>query len=223
MSAHAQNFKGSVATSIQTFAIWQYECISDKIVSFLVKVVSTLLTCSRWVVNQISSTIMNILLCFVYKSVTQHWFKSHWSQDCWSSQAWSQSNLTSRRTDWKVSYSASCCNLKLLLSLLFRAYIDALCEEINDTLQEVGQMMVADLSKNFALPNSFLMQVCIAWMIHSNGSLIPRPSHGFQYFMQKTEKKAWPWCEVKYWCNVASNQLQRYWEGTVLGMVKDHH
>lgn len=43
---------------------------------------------------------------------------------------------------------------------LFRAYIDALCEEINDTLQEVGQMMVADLSKNFALPNSFLMQVC---------------------------------------------------------------
>ena len=43
---------------------------------------------------------------------------------------------------------------------LFRAYIDALCEEINDTLQEVGQMIVADLSKNFALPNSFLMQVC---------------------------------------------------------------
>ena len=48
---------------------------------------------------------------------------------------------------------------------LFRSYIDALCEEINDTLQEAGQMMVADLSKNFALPNSFLVQVCGAWMI----------------------------------------------------------
>ena len=36
----------------------------------------------------------------------------------------------------------------------------ALFEEINDTLQEVGQMMVvADLSKDFSLPHDFLMQV----------------------------------------------------------------
>ena len=36
----------------------------------------------------------------------------------------------------------------------------AMCEEINDTLQEVGQMIVADISKNFGLPNDFLMEVC---------------------------------------------------------------
>ena len=35
----------------------------------------------------------------------------------------------------------------------------ALFEEINDTLQEVGQMVVSDLSKDFSLPHDFLMQV----------------------------------------------------------------
>lgn len=35
----------------------------------------------------------------------------------------------------------------------------ALCEEVNDTLQEVGQIVISDLSRNFALPNDFLMQV----------------------------------------------------------------
>ena len=35
----------------------------------------------------------------------------------------------------------------------------ALFEEVNDTLQEVGQMVVADLSKDFSLPHDFLMQV----------------------------------------------------------------
>lgn len=42
---------------------------------------------------------------------------------------------------------------------MFRSYIKAMCEEINDTLQEVGQIAVADLSKNFGLPNDFLMEV----------------------------------------------------------------
>ena len=44
-------------------------------------------------------------------------------------------------------------------ALLCRAYVDALLEEIGDTLQEMGQMAVADLSKNFGLPNEFIMQV----------------------------------------------------------------
>ena len=51
---------------------------------------------------------------------------------------------------------------------IVRHYVAALCEEINDTLQEVGQMTVADLSKSFALPNNFLVQVrtyaCIWYM-----------------------------------------------------------
>lgn len=44
---------------------------------------------------------------------------------------------------------------------ILRNYIDALCEEINDSLQESGQMNVTDISKNFALPNSFLLEVKI--------------------------------------------------------------
>ena len=34
-----------------------------------------------------------------------------------------------------------------------------LCREINDTVQEAGQVSVADLSKNFGLPNKFLVEV----------------------------------------------------------------
>lgn len=47
----------------------------------------------------------------------------------------------------------------LLLLLFWRMYIDALCEEINDSLQENGQMSVADISKSFALSNTFLLEV----------------------------------------------------------------
>ena len=39
--------------------------------------------------------------------------------------------------------------------------MDCLCEEVNDTLQEVGQMSIATLSKNFGLPNDFLVEVCM--------------------------------------------------------------
>ena len=34
-----------------------------------------------------------------------------------------------------------------------------LCDEINDTLQEVGQMTIADLSKDFGLPMDFVLEV----------------------------------------------------------------
>ena len=45
--------------------------------------------------------------------------------------------------------------------LLFsRSYIDRLCEEINDTLQEAGQVSIADLSRNLGLPTDFLLEVC---------------------------------------------------------------
>ena len=46
--------------------------------------------------------------------------------------------------------------------LLFRSYIDALCEEVNETLQEVGQVAISDLSKNFGLPNDFLIEVSMS-------------------------------------------------------------
>ncbi len=37
--------------------------------------------------------------------------------------------------------------------------MNALCEEVNETLQEVGQVSIGDLSRNFSLPNDFLMEV----------------------------------------------------------------
>ena len=51
-----------------------------------------------------------------------------------------------------------CC----LFVFLYRSYVSALCEEVNETLQEVGQVAIADLSRNFGLPNNFLMEVCTA-------------------------------------------------------------
>lgn len=42
-----------------------------------------------------------------------------------------------------------------------RSYLDAMCEEVNDALHEIGQMNVAELSKSFLLPNTFLLEVSI--------------------------------------------------------------
>ena len=46
-----------------------------------------------------------------------------------------------------------------------RSYMNRLCEELNDTLQEVGQLSVATLSKNFGLPNDFLVEVRLRYTI----------------------------------------------------------
>ena len=54
-----------------------------------------------------------------------------------------------------------CLNTGTFGSLTCRRYIDDLCEEINDNLQEVGQMNVADISKSFALPNNFILEVIL--------------------------------------------------------------
>ena len=40
-----------------------------------------------------------------------------------------------------------------------RGYIHHLCDEINDTLQEVGQMSITDLSTSFGLPMDFILEV----------------------------------------------------------------
>ena len=54
-----------------------------------------------------------------------------------------------------------CDNIGLVLCshVLCRSYMQYLCEEINDIIQEEGQASVADLSKNYNLPINFLMQV----------------------------------------------------------------
>ena len=54
-----------------------------------------------------------------------------------------------------------------------------LCEEINDTVQESGQVSVAELSKNLGLPNSFLVEVYSVYIFIL--SLGCRPNH--QMFM----------------------------------------
>lgn len=38
-------------------------------------------------------------------------------------------------------------------------YLDQVAEEINDTLQESGQVIISELSKTFALSTDFLLEV----------------------------------------------------------------
>lgn len=45
------------------------------------------------------------------------------------------------------------------LLLPLRMYLEKMCEEINDTLQEAGQLTVSDLTKEFGLPTAFLLEV----------------------------------------------------------------
>ena len=54
--------------------------------------------------------------------------------------------------------------------MLCRSYIQHLCEEINDIIQEAGQASVTDLSRNFSLPINFLLEVLMC--VHA---------HGYQY------------------------------------------
>eukprot|EP00731_Ephydatia_muelleri_P001090 Em0001g1090a len=42
--------------------------------------------------------------------------------------------------------------------LMSRMYLEKMCEEINDTLQEAGQLTVSDLTKEFGLPTAFLLE-----------------------------------------------------------------
>ena len=40
-----------------------------------------------------------------------------------------------------------------------REYLDRVAEEINETLQESGQVLIGELSKSFGLPADFLLEV----------------------------------------------------------------
>ena len=40
----------------------------------------------------------------------------------------------------------------------FRSYLDTISEEINDSLQEQGQVSLAELTKTYDLPGDFLSQ-----------------------------------------------------------------
>lgn len=42
--------------------------------------------------------------------------------------------------------------------LMNRMHLEKMCEEINDTLQEAGQLTVSDLTKEFGLPTAFLLE-----------------------------------------------------------------
>lgn len=50
-------------------------------------------------------------------------------------------------------------------------YLDQVAEEINDTLQESGQVVISELSKTFTLSTDFLLEVSYAtdyfqWMCY---------------------------------------------------------
>ena len=55
---------------------------------------------------------------------------------------------------------------------LNRSYLDQLAEEVNDTLQESGQVLMAELSRNFGLPLKFLVEVHTQKKTHVCGCLI---------------------------------------------------
>ncbi len=52
----------------------------------------------------------------------------------------------------------------IIIMWSYRGYLDTLCEEINDNLQEMGQLDVSQLSKTFSLPNDFLLEVSIFYL-----------------------------------------------------------
>lgn len=49
--------------------------------------------------------------------------------------------------------------MSLFVACANRSYLDHLAEEVNDTLQESGQVLIAELSRNFGLPLNFLVEV----------------------------------------------------------------
>ena len=44
-------------------------------------------------------------------------------------------------------------------SFSFSSYLDSICEEINDKLEEAGQISIADLTKHYDLPGDFMYDV----------------------------------------------------------------
>lgn len=53
--------------------------------------------------------------------------------------------------------------LSVILKLFgYSSYIDQLARDVNDHLQELGQITFARLTKEYDLPGDFLKKVCIA-------------------------------------------------------------
>ncbi len=56
----------------------------------------------------------------------------------------------------------------IIIMWSYRGYLDTLCEEINDNLQEMGQLDVSQLSKTFTLPYDFLLEVGSVFLLKWN-------------------------------------------------------
>ena len=54
------------------------------------------------------------------------------------------------------------CSFHSTANIYYRTYVEALCEEINDLLQDQGQVTIADLTKTYDLPAEFLSEVRIS-------------------------------------------------------------
>ncbi len=51
---------------------------------------------------------------------------------------------------------------------VFSHYLDSLAEEVNDKLQEQGQVTIAELTKTYDLPADFLSEVSPSNNFHNN-------------------------------------------------------
>lgn len=49
--------------------------------------------------------------------------------------------------------------VNLFFFSILREYLDRMAEEINETLQESGQVFVSEFSKTFTLPTDFVLEV----------------------------------------------------------------
>jgi len=54
-----------------------------------------------------------------------------------------------------------------LFSCGYSNYLDQVAEEINDTLQESGQVVISELSKTFTLSTDFLLEVIHLISMHT--------------------------------------------------------
>lgn len=60
---------------------------------------------------------------------------------------------------YSTSQSLFMVNYLLVYSCDSSNYLDQVAEEINDTLQESGQVIISELSKTFTLSTDFLLEV----------------------------------------------------------------
>lgn len=63
-------------------------------------------------------------------------------------------------------YFTGICDKMDIFSCDISNYLDQVAEEINDTLQESGQVVISELSKTFSFATDFLLEVLVIHYIN---------------------------------------------------------